>query len=334
MKSETMRGRVKRGLCGALLALAMAGIGPGSLQAQDFPSRPVKLIVGFPPGAMADTIGRTLSEKLPSIWNQPVVVENRPGATGTIAADLVAKAAPDGHTLLVILTNHVILPAMRSLPFDSINDFAAVSLVGSSPLVLMAGSRLQANTLAELIEQAKARPGAISYSTPGEGSVHHLSMELLNSIMGVKMIPVPYQGGVPAMTDAIAGVVDFNIGSPAQALQQIESGKLRPIAYTGLQRSTLLPKVPTIAESGMAGTAGFSAALWGGVIAPAKTPRPVIDRIQQGIAQVMNLPEVRDKMSRIGVEVVAGSPEAFERYLREELQRWGDVARKAGVKGG
>jgi tripartite-type tricarboxylate transporter receptor subunit TctC len=316
-----------------ILAFAIGGMAcplPSPAQAQDFPARTVRLVVGFPPGGLADILARVLADKLLSVWNQPVVVENRPGASGTIAADVVAKASPDGHTLLVILTNHVVVAAVRpKLPFDPIADFAPVSLVGSSPLLLMANPKLAANTLPELIALAKSRPGVLTYSTPGDGSVHHLSQELMNNAVGIKMVHVPYVGGAPAMLDAMSGVVDLNIGSPAQALQQVEAGKLKAISYSGEKRSALLPRVPTVAEAAIP---GFAAALWGGVLAPGKSPKALVTRISNDIRQVMSLPDVRERMSRMGVEIVAGTPDDFDKFIRAEYTKWSDVAKQAGVK--
>jgi tripartite-type tricarboxylate transporter receptor subunit TctC len=314
-----------------LAAACLATLIAAPAAAQEFPSRTVRLVVGFPPGGLADILARVLGDKLPAVWNQPVVVENRPGASGTIAADVVAKANPDGHTLLVILTNHVVIAAVRpKLPFDPLNDFAPVSLVGSSPLLLMANPKLPANTLPELIALAKAKPGTITYSTPGDGSVHHLSQELMNNAVGVKMVHVPYVGGAPAMMDAMSGVVDLNIGSPAQALQQVEAGKLKAISYSGEKRSALLPKVPTVAEAAIP---GFAAALWGGVLAPGKTPKALVARMANDIRTVMALPDVRERVARMGVEIVAGTPEDFDKFIRAEYAKWSGVAKQAGVKG-
>jgi len=299
-------------------------------QAQTFPSKPVHLVVGFPPGGMADVVARVLSEKLNALWSTPVVVENRQGASGAIAADLVAKANPDGHTLLVILTNHVIIAAIKpKLPYDTLKDFAPISLVGESPLLIMANPKLPANNVTELIALAKNRPGQLTYSTPGDASVHHLSIELLCSTLGIKMVHVPYIGGAPAMLDAMSGVVDLNIGSPSQALQQIDSGKLKALGYTGASRSTLLPNVLTVAETSIN---GFSASLWAGVLAPAKTPKALVAKIQSDIRLVMMKPETKEKMTKIGIDVVASSPEDFEKYLSTEYSKWSVVAKQAGVK--
>ena len=314
-----------------IAAICFIAVTMSSAIAQEFPSKTVRLVVGFPPGGLADILARVLAEKLPAVWNQPVVVENRPGASGVIAADAVAKANPDGHTLLVILTNHVVIAAVRpNLPFDPLEDFAPVSLVGSSPLLLMANPKLAANTLPELIALAKSKPGMITYSTPGDGSVHHLSQELLNAATGVKMVHVPYTGGAPAMLDAMSGVVDLNIGSPAQAIQQIEAGKLKALSFSGEKRSALLPRVPTVAEVAVP---GFSAALWGGVLAPARLPKPLVAKINADIRQVMNLPDVREKMAKLGVDIVTGSPEEFDKLIRAEYSKWSSVAKQAGVKG-
>jgi tripartite-type tricarboxylate transporter receptor subunit TctC len=298
--------------------------------ADTFPNKPVRILVGFPPGGMADIVARALSDRLAVQWKQSVIVDNRPGAAGVIAADLLTKSTADGHTLLVILTNHVIVAAIKpKLPFDVLKDFAAVTLVGDSPLLLMANPKVPANNLAELTSLAKAKPGTITFSTPGEGTVHHLSTELLNSNLGIKMIHVPYIGGAPAMMDAMSGVVDLNLGSPSQALQQIEAGKLKPLAYTGSKRSTLLPNVPTVAESGIP---GFQASLWAGVLAPAKTPKALVDKIQSDIKQAMNTPEVREKMNKLGIDMINSSPEDFDQFMKSELTKWTSVAKQAQIK--
>lgn len=314
-----------------LLASLLALTGLSGAQAQDYPTKPVRLVVGFPPGGMADIMARALAEKLAPHWKQAVVVENRPGASGTIAGDVAAKAAPDGYTLLVILTNHVIAAAVQpKLPYDSLADFSPITLVGKSPLLLLANPKLPANNLGELIALAKSKPGTVSYSTPGDDSVHHLSMELLNTNASTKMLHVPYTGGSQAMMDAIGGVVNMNIGSPAQALQQVRAGKLKAVGFTGEQRSSLLPEVPTVAESGYP---GFEAALWAGVLAPAKTPKALIAKIQADIKQVMSAPDVKEKMTKIGVDMILSTPETFDQYMRSELTKWGTVAKQAGVKG-
>ncbi len=298
--------------------------------ADTFPNKPVRILVGFPPGGMADIVARALSDRLAIQWKQSVIVDNRPGAAGVIAADLLTKSPADGHTLLVILTNHVIVAAIKpKLPFDVLKDFAAVTLVGDSPLLLMANPKVPANNLAELTNLAKAKPGTITFSTPGEGTVHHLSTELLSSNLGIKMIHVPYIGGAPAMMDAMSGVVDLNLGSPSQALQQIEAGKLKPLAYTGTKRSTLLPNVPTVAESGIP---GFQASLWAGVLAPAKTPKALVDKIQSDIKQAMNTPEVREKMNKLGIDMINSSPEDFDQFMKSELTKWTSVAKQAQIK--
>ncbi len=300
------------------------------VHAETFPNKPVRILVGFPPGGMADIVARTLSERLAVQWKQSVIVDNRPGAAGTIAADLLVKAPADGHTILVVLTNHVILAAIKpKLPFDVLKDFAPVTFVGDSPLLIMANPKFPANNLNELTTLAKSKPGTITYSTPGEGTVHHLSTELLSGNLGIKMIHVPYIGGAPAMMDAMSGVVDLNLGSPSQALQQIESGKLKPLAYTGTKRSTLLPQVPTIAESGVP---GFQTALWAGVLAPSQTPKAIIAQIQSDIKVAMSSPDIREKMNKLGIDMVNSSPEEFDQILKSELKKWSGVAKQSNIK--
>jgi tripartite-type tricarboxylate transporter receptor subunit TctC len=275
-------------------------------------------------------VARELGERLSIVWKQSVIIENKPGASGTIAADAVAKANPDGYSLLVILTNHVVVASIRQkLPYDSFKDFAPVSLVGDSPLLLMANPKLPANTLAQLVSLAKSKPGMVTYSTPGDGSIHHLSQELMDSTLGIKMVHVPYIGGAPAMLDAMTGVVDLNIGSPSQAIQQIKAGKLKALAYSGLKRSPLLPEVPTVSESLIP---GFQAALWAGVLAPAKTPKELINKIQSDIKVAMSGPEIKEKMDKLGIEIISSSPEEFDQYLKSEYNKWSNVARQANIK--
>jgi len=300
------------------------------VHADTFPNKPVRILVGFPPGGMADIVARALSERLAVQWKQSVIVDNRPGAAGTIAADLLVKAPADGHTILVVLTNHVILAAIKpKLPFDVLKDFAPVTFVGDSPLLIMANPKFPANNLNELTALAKSKPGTITYSTPGEGTVHHLSTELLSGNLGIKMIHVPYIGGAPAMMDAMSGVVDLNLGSPSQALQQIESGKLKSLAYTGAKRSTLLPQVPTIAESGVP---GFQTSLWAGVLAPSQTPKAIITQIQTDIKVAMNAPDIREKMNKLGIDMVNSSPEEFDQILKSEFKKWSGVAKQSNIK--
>jgi len=313
-------------LCNMMFLMCLSTLA----QSQTFPNKPVKLVVGFPPGGMADIVARELGERLSIVWKQSVIIENKPGASGTIAADAVAKANPDGYSLLVILTNHVVVASIRQkLPYDSFKDFAPVSLVGDSPLVLMANPKLPANNLAQLVSLAKSKPGIVTYSTPGDGSIHHLSQELMDSTLGIKMVHVPYIGGAPAMLDAMTGVVDLNIGSPSQAIQQIKAGKLKALSYSGLKRSPLLPEVPTVAETLIP---GFQAALWAGVLAPAKTPKELVNKIQSDIKLAMSGPEIKDKMDKLGIEIISSSPEEFDQYLKSEFNKWSNVARQANIK--
>jgi tripartite-type tricarboxylate transporter receptor subunit TctC len=314
-----------------LLAAGMvAALCSTAAMAQQFPNKAVRLVVGFPPGGLADIAARIMADKLTGVWGQQVIVDNRGGASGAIAADLIAHSAPDGYNLLVILTNHVILPVVQpKLTFDPVADFAPVSLMGSAPVLLMANPKLPVKTMADLIALAKSKPGTLTYSTPGDGSVHHLAQELLDSGLGIKMIHVPYKGGSPAMMDAIAGVVDLTVGSPAQSLQQVQGGKLRALSISSPKRSPLLPDVPTLSETV---APGFTAGLWVGVLAPRDTPKPIVDKINADITRILRTPEINKRMIELGVDVVASTPEQMGTYMGAEMKRWGDVARAAGVK--
>ena len=319
--------RMTARLITAALTIALCG---ATVQAQDFPIKPVRLVVGFPPGGLADITARLLSERLTTVWKQQVIVDTRAGASGAIAADLVARSPGDGYTLLVILTNHVVLPSVQpKLSFDPLKDFAPVSLIGSAPVMLMASKKLPVNTIQELVALAKSKPGELTYSTPGEGSIHHLSQELLDSSVGIKMVHVPYTGGAPAMMDAISGVVNLTVGSPAQALQQVQGGQLKALSISSPHRSPLLPDVPTVSETVMP---GFSAGLWAGVLAPRSTSPALVDKINADITRILKTPEMNTRMVNLGVEVIAGTPAEFSTFMASEMKRWNDVAKKAGVK--
>lgn len=319
--------KIALGLVAVALTAALCG---GVARAQEFPTKPVRLVVGFPPGGLADIAARLLGERLTSVWKQQVIVDTRAGASGAIAADLVARSPADGYTLLVILTNHVVLPSVQpKLSFDPLKDFAPVSLMGSAPVMLMAGKKLPVSTMEELIALARSKPGELTYSTPGEGSIHHLSTELLDTSLGIKMVHVPYTGGAPAMMDAISGVVNLTVGSPAQALQQVQGGQLKALSISSAHRSPLLPNVPTVSETVMP---GFSAGLWVGVLAPRGTPPALVEKINRDITAVLKTPDMNARMVGLGIDVIGSTPAEFSTFMASEMKRWNDVARKAGVK--
>ncbi|VCU69243.1 Tripartite tricarboxylate transporter family receptor [Pigmentiphaga humi] len=313
----------------AVAVLAMSLPGASYAAAPGFPAKPVRIVVGWPPGGLADIASRTVAEQLAALWKQPVIVDNRAGASGAIAADFVARSPADGYTLLAIMPDHVILRAVQPKPAGSPNaDFAPVSQLGIAPLLVMVNPKVGVETIQDLVALAKRKPNALTYATPGAASMHHLSQALLNSQTGVQMMHIPYKGGAPAMMDAIGGVVDMTLGSPAQSLAYVQSGKLKALAVTSSKRSALLPEIPTVSETVLP---GFAAGLWVGVLAPAGTPDALVRQIGADIRKVMTQSSVRSKLQEQGVDVVASTPEQFSAFMREEEVRWTEVVKKAGV---
>jgi tripartite-type tricarboxylate transporter receptor subunit TctC len=313
-----------------MIAGATLAVSAGHAPAQNFPSKPIRFLVGFAPGGSTDIMARIVAEQMTLTWGQQVVVDNRGGAAGLIAADFTAKSAPDGYTLLMAISNHVIAPSVYAkIPYDTINDFAPVSPVGASPFLVLANVGLPAKNLQEFIALAKSRPGQLNFATPGVGSIQHLSNELLNTMAGIKLVHVPYKGGVPALMDTIAGAAAVTFITPAQALPQVRAGKVRAYGISSLKRATLLPEVPTVAE---AGVPGFEATVWFGVLTQVKTPRPVINKLHAEIARMLALPDVRERMAQLGVDVLGGTPEQLGKMMRDDLQKWSAVAKQAGIK--
>ena len=308
-------------------ALAMLA---GSAQPQEFPTKPIRFLVGFAPGGSTDILARLVAEQMTLKWGQQVVVDNRGGAAGLIAADFTAKSATDGYTLLMAISNHVIAPSVYAkIPYDTINDFAPVSPVGASPFLVLANVALPAKNLQEFIALAKSKPGQLNFATPGVGSIQHLSNELLNTMAGIKLVHVPYKGGVPALMDTIAGAAAVTFITPAQALPQYKSGKVKAFGISSAKRSTLLPEVPTVAE---AGVPGFEAIVWFGVLTQANVPRPIINKLHAEIERMLALPEMRERMAQLGVDVLNGSPEQLGKMMRDDLKKWSAVAKQAGIK--
>jgi tripartite-type tricarboxylate transporter receptor subunit TctC len=299
--------------------------------AQTYPSKPVRLISPYPPAGVNDLLARILAPKLGEFLGQPVVVDNRAGATGNIGAEIVAKSPPDGHTLLMgqagNLTINVSL--MAKMPFDPVRDFAPITLVAATPNVLVVHPSLPVKSVKDLVALAKAKPGMINYATSGIGSPGHLAAELLNKSAGIKMIHIPYKGAAPALADVIAGNAHLYFTSPASAMPFMPSGRLRMVAVASLKRSALLPDLPTVAE---AGYPDFDVSSWWGVVAPAATPREVITRLHTEILRVIALPETRTKINDLGAEIVTDTPEQFAAYIKTETVKWAKLIRDIGVK--
>jgi tripartite-type tricarboxylate transporter receptor subunit TctC len=307
---------------------------PCAAVAQEFPTKAIRFVVPYPPGGASDITARVLGQKMGEAWNQQVVVDNRPGANGIIALEFVAKAPPDGYTILMAnLGPNAINPGVYSkLPYDAVKSFAPVTLTTIVPQVIVANTFLPASNVRQLVALAKAKPGELTYGTGGNGSSNHLAMELLASMAGVRMTMIAYKGDAPAMTDAVAGQVMLALPTVLAALPFLNSGKLKAIAVTPKKRVAALANVPTVAESGVPGLADYESVSWGGVMAPAGTPAPVIQKLNGELVRILKLPDVRERMTGLGADIVAGSPAEFAAYLQEEIAKWGKVAKQAGVR--
>ncbi len=312
-----------------LLAAALT-ITASATCAQTYPTRAVRLVVPFLAGGSTDIVGRTVGQKLSEMWGQPVVVDNRPGGGTTIGTEAVAKSAPDGYTLLVTPAPFTINPSLLAkLPYDALNDFAPITLINTTPLVMVVHPGVPAKNVKELIALAKANPGKLNFGSSGTGGSNHLAGELFNAMAGVKMVHIPYKGNAGALTDIVGGHLDVVYNGVTSAIALIKGGKLRVLAVTSLQRTPALPDVPTLNESGLK---GFEAVAWNGLTAPAKTPRDVIMKINADVIKVVSSPELRERLKAEGSDPVGSSPEQYAAFLRDEIAKWAKVIKFAGVK--
>ncbi len=301
---------------------------PASAQSQ-WPQKPIKVVVPFPPGGVTDSIARITADWLTQRLGQPVIAENRPGASGAIAADAVARAEPDGYTLLSAATPQLaIVPHVQKINYDPIKDFAPVSIVGTNPFALGCNQRIAAANLKELVDYARARPGELSYASPGSGSVGHLTMALFLARAGLKMEAVLYKGGGPAIADVIAGHVPCYFGNLNEIIPHA-GGKLNVFAVSGDKRAPQLPQVPTVAEQGYP---GFRTVTWNGYVAPAATPKDIVERIAREIAAGCKDAGFAGRLNKIGVDPVCSTPAEFEKAVREDLQIWKEAVQAAGIK--
>ncbi len=298
--------------------------------AQVYPTKPIRMIVGFPVGGTADIVARILGQKLSERFQYQIVVDNRPGAGSAIASDITARAAPDGYTLLLISASHAVNAGFHAkLPYDPVKDFAAVTLVASAPLVLVANPSLPAKSVAELIEMARARPGQLNFASSGTGGSSHLAGELLKRMANIDLTHVPYKGAALALTDVISGQVQLLFPSLPTALPQIKAGRVKALAVTSTKRSAALPEIPTVAESGVA---GYEATNWYGVLAPAATPKHIVAKLNAEILQALRSTDVTDAVSRQGADPLGTAPGEFENYLASEIAKWAKVIRDAGIR--
>ncbi len=311
-----------------LYVLAPGAIAPAA--AQNYPNGVVKWVVPFPPGGPTDVVGRIVAQQLLELWGQPVVVENKPGAGTMIGTDAVAKSAPDGQTIGMVITAHMINPTLNAatIPFDTLKDLAHVTQLVTQHLVLVANAKVPFNTVKEMIAYAKAHPGKLSYASPGTGTSAHLAGELLKLEAGIDMVHVPYKGSGPALIDLVAGRVDVTVDVYPSAKQLVEQGKLKIIAITSATQPANNKNYPLVADT----IPGFNVTSFFGLIVRAGTPRAIIDKIQQDTAKVLNKPDVKARLENMGLEVVGSTPEQFESFVRTELGKWAKVIKAGNIK--
>jgi len=318
--------RTRRGL------LAAAGLSalPGSGFSQAYPARPIRILVGFTPGGLPDITARLIGQKLSENWKQPVTVENRPGAGGNIAAQAVAAAPPDGYTLLSISSAHTSAPAIYpKLPFDVARDFAGITMTATGPCLLIVAPDLPVKTAADLVALAKAKPGTLNYSSAGIGSGTHFAVETLKAQAGIDVVHVPFKGIPEALAEAVAGRVHFFMAPFATAIGLVRDGRAKAIAVTSPKRVAETPSIPTVAESGVP---GYRYAIWSGLLAPAKTPRALIEQLNVEVVRILRLPETAQRLAPLGTEAAPGSPDDFDRLIAEEVAGFTRLARAANIK--
>jgi tripartite-type tricarboxylate transporter receptor subunit TctC len=318
-----------RTLVSAFLAIGLLA-GSTAASAQGYPSKPLRIVVPFPPGAGTDMLARTIAAKLSDSMGQPVVVDNKPGAGATIGTDVVAKAAPDGYTLLLSTTSHAINPSVFSkLPYDTLRDFVTVTQVATVPTVLVVHPSVPANNIKELVAYAKANPGKLNMGSASSGTVFHLAGEYLKSMAGIDMVHVPFKGGGPAMTALLGGQVNVLFETTLTVQPQVKAGKLRALAVGSAKRAASMPEVPTVAESGFP---GFSAENWYGVYAPAGTPREIVMKLNTEIVKALNLPDVKERFASQGAELIGNTPEQHAAFLKMEMDKWEKIAKLSNAK--
>ena len=312
-------------------AVCVALLAAGAAVAQTFPDRAVRIVVPYPPGGFNDTLARVSAEKLTKTWNQPVVVENKPGGNTTVGNLFVAKAPADGYTILITPLPFAALPGLygSQLPYDALKDFTPLVWAGSTQNALVVRNDLPVNNVQELLDYAKKNPGKLNYGSTGSGSSNHLSMELLMRMTGAKLAHIPYKGSAPATMAMLGGEIDALFDNVPNVLPHIKAGKMKVIAVSGLERSVLLPAVPTVAESGVP---GYEVNVWFGMQLPAGTPKPIVDRINRDVVQLLKEPDVIKRFRDQGVEVVASSPTEFSQLVHSEVAKWTQLIQDANIR--
>jgi tripartite-type tricarboxylate transporter receptor subunit TctC len=314
-----------------MLFLVVATLSCAAAWGQGFPSRPIRFISPFPPGGFNDALARLIGQKLSAAWGKPVVVDNRPGAHVILGTDLVAKAPPDGHTILMAGgAGHTVNPALYKLPYDSIRDFAPLGLLVTVPNVLVVHPSVPAQNVADLIAVARERPGQLNYASVGAGSSFHLAGELFQQATRTKLVHVPYKGSAPALTALMSGEVQVYFGNIVSVIPHVRNGKLKALGIAAAQRSSAMPELPTLQESGQ--LPDFTMSSWYGILAPARTPSRVVEQYSAELNRTMQLPDVRERLIRDGAEPTPGTPEQLGQIIRADIAKWDKVVRTAGIK--
>jgi tripartite-type tricarboxylate transporter receptor subunit TctC len=316
-------------ICARMAIVAFVVIA-GAAHAQSYPTKSVRMLVPFPPGGGTDYTARLIGQKLSELWGHPVVIENRPGASTTIASEIVARAAPDGHTLIMGSVNHSINPSLYAkLPYDTIKDFAPVTVAVTASYVLVVHPSLPARSVKELIALARARPGQINYSSSGSSGPQHLAGELFKLMAGIDIVHVPYKGGGPAVVALVGGHVSVQFSTPVSSLPHIKTGRLRPLAVTSAKRSPALPELPTIAEAALP---GYEAVTWWGLLAPARTPREIVNKIHADVVRVLEMPDTKARLAAEGVNGSGSSPSEFAAMIQAEIVKMAKIVKAANIK--
>ena len=314
---------------GCAAVLLLAGVLSASAGAQEFPARPVRFMIPLAPGGGADITVRAVAQKLSQSWKQTVVVDNRPGGTGTIALEMAARAAPDGYTIIMISGSHTARQAVeRDLPWNLNRDFAPVTQMTRQSYVLVLHPGVAAKSVAELVNLAKAKPGTVTFGSAGQGSLQHLSGALFGTLTQTKLLHVAYKGGGPALADVLAGHISMVFATPLESVPHIKAGRLRPLGVTSAKRSHAMPDLPAIAE---AGVAGYEVTNWYGVLAPVKVARPLVERLNRSIVDALRSPDLAERFRADGVELIGSSPGEFQKHLQAEVRKWEKVAATVGI---
>ncbi len=314
-----------------VLVLLLAAAAGASAQAPaGYPNKPIRFVVGFPPGGTNDIVARALGQKLTENLGQSFVIENRGGANTAIASELFVRSAPDGYTIMLNAPGHATNPALMKLPFDPIKDFAFITLVAETQNLLVVHPSFPPKSVEELIAISRRHPGEINYASSGTGTTVHLSAELFQYMAGVKWVHIPYKGGGPAVIELLAGQTSVYFGNLPTVIQHVRAGKLRPLAVTGARRSPVVPDIPTVAERGVP---GFEVTVWYGVSAPARTPRAIIERLNSEIVRALNSPDLRARLTNAGADPVGNPPEQYAAFVQNEIVKWAKVIEAAGIKG-